>query len=185
MSAKIGPVGHSKTGRKQDGRFAPGQSGNPAGRPKGSRNKMTALCADLLGADGEEIIREVVRRAKKGDGVAMRLCVERLVPVRAARDRAVELGDVPAATVARDIVTAAAAVIQHAAAGDITLSEAREFLALLDVQRRAIETADLVVRLEALEGGAGQHPPIGFVSPAGGDDPNADIAARVRRLESE
>jgi hypothetical protein len=28
------------TGRKQDGTFAPGVSGNPAGRPKGSRNKL-------------------------------------------------------------------------------------------------------------------------------------------------
>lgn len=28
------------TGQKQDTRFQPGQSGNPAGRPKGSRNKL-------------------------------------------------------------------------------------------------------------------------------------------------
>jgi hypothetical protein len=29
------------TGRNQDGTFAPGVSGNPAGRPKGSRNKLS------------------------------------------------------------------------------------------------------------------------------------------------
>jgi hypothetical protein len=33
-------AGPETTGRKQDGTFAPGVSGNPAGRPRGSRNKL-------------------------------------------------------------------------------------------------------------------------------------------------
>ena len=37
------------TGRNQDGTFAPGVSGNPAGRPKGSRHKLAEdFCAALL-----------------------------------------------------------------------------------------------------------------------------------------
>jgi len=31
----------AKTGRKQDTQFKPGQSGNPHGRPQGSRHKTT------------------------------------------------------------------------------------------------------------------------------------------------
>ena len=50
-----------------------------------------------------------------------------------------------------DLVAAAAAVVRHAAAGEITLSEAREFMTLLEGQRRVIETAELAVRVEALE----------------------------------
>lgn len=139
------------TGRNQAGRFEPGRSGNPSGRPKGSRNRATKLCEDLLGEDAEEVMQACIRRAKAGDGVALRLCIERLVPIRAARDRAVEL---PAFDVGKvgDLAAAAAAVIARAAAGEITLSEAREFMTLLDVQRRIMETADLAVRLEALEG---------------------------------
>ena len=37
------------TGRNQDGTFAPGMSGNPAGRPKSSRHKLSeAFLAALL-----------------------------------------------------------------------------------------------------------------------------------------
>ena len=35
------------TGEKQDTRFKPGQSGNPAGRPKGSRNKVSECWSAL------------------------------------------------------------------------------------------------------------------------------------------
>ena len=47
---------------------------------------------------------------------------------------------------ADDLVAACAAVIDSAAAGQLTLQEAREFMELLDAQRKAIETQDLVVR---------------------------------------
>lgn len=107
--------------------------------------------------------------AKEGDVVALRLCVDRLLPVRAARDRAVELV-LPAAQSAADLVAAAAVVIERAAAGGITLSEAKEFMALLEVQRKVIETSDLCVRIEALEasGSLSAAPP--------------EMAARVRRV---
>lgn len=37
------------TGRKQDGTFAPGHSGNPNGRPKGARAKLSEnFCQALL-----------------------------------------------------------------------------------------------------------------------------------------
>jgi len=154
------------------GRFGPGRSGNPKGRPRGSRNRTSALCADLLSAEAPGIIERVIRMAKKGDGVALKLCVDRLLPVRAARDRAVELV-LPPAESAADLVRAAAVVIERAAAGEITLSEAREFMALLELQRKSIETADLVVRIEALEasGGLAAAPP--------------GVAARVRRVLDE
>jgi hypothetical protein len=153
------------------GKFAPGHSGNPKGRPRGSRNRTSALCSDLLSASASAIFEKVITLAKTGDTVALKLCVDRLLPIRAARDRAVELV-LPVAACAADLVAATAVVIERAAAGEITLSEAREFMALLDAQRRAIETGDLAVRIEALEA-------------SGAIAPSSEAAVRVRRVLDE
>jgi len=42
------------TGRKQDGTFAPGVSGNPNGRPKGARSKLSERFIETLLADFEK-----------------------------------------------------------------------------------------------------------------------------------
>jgi Family of unknown function (DUF5681) len=51
--------------------FQPGQSGNPAGRPRGSRNKKTLLLLALL--------RKVLGMGKVGGDPAMRRYVERIL----------------------------------------------------------------------------------------------------------
>jgi Family of unknown function (DUF5681) len=51
------------TGKKQDTRFKPGQSGNPAGRPKGARNKVSERLLEALAkhfeSNGEAAIEKV------------------------------------------------------------------------------------------------------------------------------
>ena len=42
-------VSSAKTGEQQAGRFRKGQSGNPAGRPRGSRNTATMAAEAMLG----------------------------------------------------------------------------------------------------------------------------------------
>ena len=128
--------------------FPPGKSGNPGGRPRGSRNKTTLACLDLLDGEGEAITRTAIERAKAGDAVALRLVVERVLP--RGRGRAVEI-ELPAMEKAADLVEGCAAIIDAAAHGELTLGEAREFMALLDGQRKAIESQELAVRVELLE----------------------------------
>jgi hypothetical protein len=134
--------------RGPDGRFPPGTSGNPAGRPRGARNKRTAELAELLDAGGGEIVGKLIARAKAGRPWAMRLAIERLLP---KLERRVEI-DMPAEIKkAADVAEATATVIGCAARGEISLEEANAFLKLVEQQRRAIETNDLAVRLELLE----------------------------------
>ena len=121
-----------------------------SGRPKGSRNKTTLACQDLLDGEGAALTRVAIERAKAGDPVALRLVIDRVIP--RGRGRAVEL-ELPKLSSAADLVEACAAVVEAAAAGDLTLSEAEGFMRLLDMQRKAIETHDLQVRVELLEQG--------------------------------
>jgi hypothetical protein len=47
--------------------FEKGQSGNPAGRPPGSRNKATILAEAMFQGEAEGIIRMVLDKAREGD----------------------------------------------------------------------------------------------------------------------
>jgi uncharacterized protein DUF5681 len=52
--------------------FEPGQSGNPAGRPRGARNKRTILLENLLDGEAEAIMRKATELAKTGEMAAIR-----------------------------------------------------------------------------------------------------------------
>jgi len=128
-------------------RGRPFQRGN-SGRPKGSRNKVTIACLDLLDGEGAALTRTAIDRAKKGDPVALRLVIERIMPRGRGRTSTLSL---PQVRKASDLVEACGAVIQAAAAGELTLAEAESFMRILDGQRRIIESQDLAVRVELLE----------------------------------
>jgi hypothetical protein len=146
------PVSGSQ--RLASGKFAAGSSGNPGGRPAGSRNRATLLAQELLDEDGEAIVKKAIEMAKSGEPIALRLCIERILP---RRQNVIELV-LPLIRQAEDVADGCAAVIEAAAAGRITLQEAKEFMSLLDAQRRAIETHDLAIRIQLLEGGVGLEP---------------------------
>ena len=69
------PSSPAKTKKKQG--FKPGQSGNPSGRPHGSRNKATLALEALLDDEGEAITRKAIEKALEGDTAALRLVVVR------------------------------------------------------------------------------------------------------------
>ena len=130
------------------GQFQPGQSGNPAGRPRGSRNKATMMIAALLDEEGPRLMREAIDRALDGDSLLLRCCVTRMVPV--PRGRPVEL-DLADGKEAGDVLASLAATVRAMAEGAITPLEAADVAVVLDGQRRAIESHDLERRLRRLE----------------------------------
>src|SRR6516164_9048870 len=60
--------------------FQPGQSGNPARRRRSSRNKATLAAASLLDGEALGLTRRAVEAALAGDMLAMKLCLERVLP---------------------------------------------------------------------------------------------------------
>src|SRR5947208_10634913 len=75
--------------RTETGRFAPGASGNPAGRPKGARNRATLWDEALREGEGVARTRQLLDDAAGGDKVALRFVVDRIEPK--ARERFVEI----------------------------------------------------------------------------------------------
>lgn len=60
--------------------FRPGVSGNPGGRPKGTKAKITKI-REQLEASAEAIICKVIEQAEGGCLSSQRLCIERILPV--------------------------------------------------------------------------------------------------------
>ena len=104
-------------------KFMPGQSGNPNGRPKGSRNKTTLAIEKLLDGEAEEITRKAIDLAKGGDMGAIRICLDRLAPPR--KDRHIEFV-LPKMQKASDASDASAALVEAVSVGELTPSEAGE-----------------------------------------------------------
>lgn len=128
--------------------FLAGQSGNPAGRPKGARNRITVALEKILDGDAESILRKAVELAQDGDPTAMRLCLDRLLPPR--KDRPIRF-DLPPILTTDDLPKATGAIVAAVAAGELTPSEAAEISKTLDVHVRAIEATELHRRMAALE----------------------------------
>jgi len=136
------------TKRTKTGQFVPGQSGNPAGLPTGSRNKVTIAAEALLEGEAEALTRVAIKRALAGDPVALKLCFERIVPVRKERRIKLDLGKLEGVA---DHPAAQARIALSVADGELAPGEGLAMSSMLDAQRRSLETAELAERLANIE----------------------------------
>ena len=128
-------------------RGRPFQKGNP-GRPRGARHRATQAAEALLDGEAEALTRKAIERAKEGDTVALRLCLERILPAR--KERLIRL-PLPALRNASDAASAMAAITAAVADGDVTAGEAATLSALITAFAKALETSELEARIGALE----------------------------------
>ena len=121
--------------------FQPGQSGNPSGRPKGIIDKRAGL-RELLESHAKEIIEKLIERAKAGDPVALRLCVERLIP-RIKPDQGINF-PLPEGGIdtGENMLQIANNVTSAVALGIMTIEEAEKFTEFLKHQRWFIDEAE-------------------------------------------
>ncbi len=133
---------------KENGQWPKGTSGNPAGRPPGSRNASTVLAEQLLEGEAEGLVRTAIELAKKGNPAALRICLERLVPIR--RDRTVAF-EMPPVQSPQDLAAAYQSITTAVCEGRITPAEAQSLSEVLANHARVLEMGDLTRRIEALE----------------------------------
>jgi hypothetical protein len=122
--------------RDSNGRFVPGQSGNPLGKKPGTRNRATLLAEALRDGEGEAAARIVIDKALAGDAVAARFLLDRLTP--RPRGRAIAL-DLPAEAGSGDVLAASNATVAAMASGEITPDEALTVTRVLDGRLRALK----------------------------------------------
>ena len=133
-----------KNGRNTAGQFSAGNSG----RPKGSRNKATIAIESLLQGQAEALTQTVVTKALEGDGVALRLCIERIAP--APKDHPVSFS-LPNMNNALDASEAAGSVLTAVSEGELTTIEATRVMRLIDSYIRTLELTEIKQRLQALK----------------------------------
>jgi hypothetical protein len=138
-----------RTGGKQgNGRFKKGVSGNPGGRPPGSRNKASLLAQALLEGQSEKLVQKAIELALEGNVPALRTLIERLLPPK--REQSISL-DLPPITSPEDAKNAMATIFAALARGDLLPTEASQLAEMVDTYVATSEASDLARRLTEVE----------------------------------
>src|SRR5262245_56561666 len=121
--------------------FGKGESGNPAGRPPGVRDKRTAM-RELLEPHAEDLVAKIVELAKAGDTTALRICLDRMIPPVKAQDDPVRL---PSLT--GSLADSGRVILEALADERLTPEQAANILSALATQARIVEIDDIEKRV--------------------------------------
>lgn len=127
--------------------WLPGQSGNPKGRPKGSKNRKTVVVQEFE-KEGSRIARVVIDAALEGDMTAANMVLQRLSPPLRSRSEKVTFeldADKPLSEQAQQILSAVAT-------GDIDPDTGKLLIDAIGAFAGIKQVDDLEARLAALEG---------------------------------
>ena len=125
--------------------FQKGQSGNPAGRPKGVTDRRQTI-QDLLMPDAPELVSKAVEKALEGDSMLLKACLDKLIPNCRQRTRVTVEGSGDESTPEKG-----RSVVRELCDGSLALEEGRLLMEVLTLQSRLEEQNELNRRIEALE----------------------------------
>ena len=127
--------------RNKQGKFLKGQSGNPNGRPIGSRGQASILAEQIMYSDIAEIVQNVVDQAKDGNIQCQKMILDRIVPIR-ENSFVFEIPDNPTKSgVIRSLVDSAN---HQLSTGQITTKQYHEFKTMLVDMTEAWKTFEKV-----------------------------------------
>ncbi len=126
-------------------KFAPGQSGNPKGRPH--KASTAQALRQRLSKDVDSIIATVVQAALRGDVQAAKLVLERVIPALKPQELATAI-ELPTAGTLTD---QGRAVLGAVAAGTLPPAQGAQLLGAIAQLGRVAEIDELAARVAALE----------------------------------
>ncbi len=129
---------------ENSGQFKPGQSGNPRGKPKGTRS-WTSKFRDQLAESVPDVLESLIQQAKEGDTAAAKLILDRVLPSLKPAEQSIKLPleGTPAEQ--------AQQVIAALAGGKLAVGEASAVLSSLTSLAKIEEFTELEQRIAALE----------------------------------
>lgn len=127
-----------------------------AGRPKGSINRRHAEVVAVALAAGDTPVEYMLQVMRDPDADQKRRdwAAEKLAPYLHSRpaqlERTVSI-DLPATATVEGINAALDTIIQAMGGGKLSPAEGQSFMSVIETRRKAIETGDMLERIEALE----------------------------------
>lgn len=128
-------------------KFKRGVSGNVKGRPIGISDRRTQARA-LFAEHQEKLIATAIKLALSGDAAALRMCLDRIVPVLKPTGEPLLLPKLPPCLAEKGDT-----VLRELAVGRIRPEEAAIVMEQLVKQARIVEVSELERRVAALEDG--------------------------------
>jgi hypothetical protein len=130
--------------------FQKGQSENPAGKPKGCRNKLTILLENVKIQEGAlaQILEKATELATKGNVGAMRIVMSFIFQARREVPGKIDL---PSLNSCDDVLAAMQKVASGVAEGELTASEGAEFAKVFHLFLQALGYLDIEKRVRALQ----------------------------------
>lgn len=133
------------TETKKPGRWKPGESGNPKGKPPGS-GELQRLRASIA-ADVPEILAGLVASARAGDAQAAKLILERVFPAVKPVEHAQQI-PLPEGG---NLTAQGRAVLTAVAAGHLAPGQGSQLLSAIGALARVSEIDELTARIDKLE----------------------------------
>ncbi|MFK4522184.1 hypothetical protein ABIF90_000165 [Bradyrhizobium japonicum] len=132
-------------GRDAKGRFA---AGNPGKQP-GTRHRVTVAMENLMEGQWEGLTKTAIALALRGDTTALRLCLDRIAPVR--RGGHIEIPNFPALESPADVPKAHAVILSAVAAGYLTADEAKPLSDMLTAYITAFDIVDTAAEVAEIK----------------------------------
>ena len=124
--------------------FTKGASGNPAGRPKGIKDKRHRF-NEAIESMIPEVLESVFQRAVAGDMTAAKILLDRSLPAKRPEQERVQI------PIKENTALNAREVLQSVFDGEVSPDVGASLLASITGVLKAIEVEELAKRIEALE----------------------------------